>query len=29
MIPDFHIMQVLGFEKIRGEYLKVVSWLGL
>jgi hypothetical protein len=29
MIHDFHIMQVLGFEKIREEYLKAVPVFGL
>ena len=29
MIHDFHIMQVLGFDKIRAEYLKAVPVFGL
>ena len=29
MIHDFHTMQVLGFEKIREEYLKAVPVFGI
>ena len=29
MIHDFHIMQILGFEKIREEYLKAAARYGL